>query len=54
MQFWSLHLKKDVLELEKVQRGVIKCMGESCMSDGMAGWNWKRDNLVGKGKCGMP
>lgn len=43
VQCWSLHLRKDVLELEKVPRGLIKCVGQLCMSNNMVGWNWKRD-----------
>ena len=26
IQFWSLHLKKDIVEVEKVQKRVIKMM----------------------------
>jgi len=54
LQLWSLHRKKDALELENIWRGTIKCMGQSYMSNDMVGWNWKRDNLVGKDKCCMP
>lgn len=43
VQCWSLHLRKDVLELEKVPRGLIKCVGQLCMSNNVVGWNWKRD-----------